>query len=85
MCVLQTALDLLESDYEVHVVVDGVSSQRPGDRATALKRMEQSGVFMLTHEMAMFQMLQHAKHSQFRAISTLAKEERPVALPGIGM
>jgi nicotinamidase-related amidase len=35
--VQQTALDLLEKGYEVHVLVDGVSSQRPLDRAVALR------------------------------------------------
>ena len=37
VCVQQTALDLLETGYEVHVLVDGVSSQRALDRAVALK------------------------------------------------
>ena len=37
VCVQQTALDLLETGYEVHVLVDGVSSQKPLDRAVALK------------------------------------------------
>ena len=37
VCVQQTALDLLEGGYEVHVLVDGVSSQRALDRAVALK------------------------------------------------
>lgn len=37
VCVQQTALDLLETGYDVHVLVDGVSSQRALDRAVALK------------------------------------------------
>ena len=39
VCVQQTALDLLELGYDVHVLVDGVSSQKPLDRAVALKVM----------------------------------------------
>jgi len=37
VCVQQTALDLLELGYDVHIIVDGVSSQKPLDRAVALK------------------------------------------------
>jgi nicotinamidase-related amidase len=37
VCVQQTALDLLEQGYDVHLIVDGVSSQRPHDRAVALR------------------------------------------------
>ena len=37
VCVQQTALDLLEHGYEVHILVDGVSSQKALDRAVALK------------------------------------------------
>jgi len=35
----------------------GCSSQRAGDRAIALRRMEQQGAFMASSEMALFQML----------------------------
>jgi nicotinamidase-related amidase len=48
VCVLQTSLDLLERGYEVHVLVDGVSSQRLGDRSVALQRLAQSGAFLAT-------------------------------------
>jgi nicotinamidase-related amidase len=40
VCVQQTALDLLEQGFDVHVVVDGVSSMSPLDREVALNRME---------------------------------------------
>lgn len=45
VCVLQTTLDLLERGYEVHLLVDGISSQRGHDRAVALQRMAHSGGF----------------------------------------
>lgn len=81
VCVLQTTLDLLEQGYEVHVLADGVSSQRPLDRAVGLHRMAQSGAFLVTSEMALFQIMKEAKHKDFKAISNLAKESRPESLP----
>ncbi|KAL4514143.1 hypothetical protein Ndes2526A_g09198 [Nannochloris sp. 'desiccata'] len=83
VCVLQTALDLIERGYEVHILVDGVSSQRLTDRATALHRLSQSGAFMATSEMAMFQMMVNTTHPAFKAVSALCKEERPDQLPAV--
>jgi nicotinamidase-related amidase len=37
ICVLQTVLDLLYRGIDVHVLADGVSSQRVGDRQVALE------------------------------------------------
>ena len=37
VCVFQSALDLIEHGYEVHLVVDGVSSKRTADRAVAIQ------------------------------------------------
>lgn len=81
VCVLQTAVDLIEKGLEVHVLVDGVSSQRPGDRAVALQRMAQSGAFLSSSEMVLFQLMKDAKHKDFKAISGLVKEQRPEMLP----
>ena len=83
VCVLQTSLDLIERGYEVHIIVDGVSSQRLTDRATALHRLSQSGAFMATSEMAMFQMMVNTSHPAFKTISGLCKEARPEALPAV--
>ncbi len=74
VCVQQTALDLLEQGYAVHVLVDGVSSSRAHDRAVALRRMENAGAYLTTAESLIFMMLGSAAHPHFRAISTLIKE-----------
>ncbi len=66
---------------QVHVLVDGVSSQRPADRAVALQRMAQTGAFLTTSESALFMMMADAKHPSFKEISALAKKERPPPLP----
>lgn len=43
---------------QVHIVVDAVSSQRTTDRAAGLHRAAQSGAFLVTSEMALFQLMQ---------------------------
>lgn len=43
---------------QVHIVVDAVSSQRTLDRAAGLHRAAQSGAFLVTSEMAFFQLMQ---------------------------
>jgi nicotinamidase-related amidase len=76
VCMLQTTLDLLESGYEVHIVVDAASSQRTTDRAAGLHRAAQSGAFLVTSEMALFQLMQDATAPKFKEISKLVQEPR---------
>jgi nicotinamidase-related amidase len=80
VCVLQTTLDLLGQGYEVHLVVDAVSSQKLLDRGIGLQRAVQSGAFLTSQEMVMFQLAGDAKHPSFKEISGLAKEVRPDAI-----
>eukprot|EP01120_Amphizonella_sp_Union-15-10_P000494 TRINITY_DN1049_c0_g1_i2.p1 TRINITY_DN1049_c0_g1~~TRINITY_DN1049_c0_g1_i2.p1 ORF type:complete len:114 (-),score=12.08 TRINITY_DN1049_c0_g1_i2:13-354(-) len=74
VCVQQTALDLIEKGIDVHVVADGVSSQRQFDRFCAFDRMRQSGVFVTTTESAIFSLLNDSRHEHFKAISGFLKE-----------
>lgn len=74
VCVLQTALDILESGSNVHVVVDAVSSSRPLDRQTALQRIEAAGGILTTAESALFMLMKSANHPNFKTISGLVKE-----------
>jgi nicotinamidase-related amidase len=69
VCLLQTALELLEEGKEVYVVADGVGSRRELDRDIALERMRQEGARIVTREMVVFEWLGEAATPQFREVS----------------
>ena len=73
VCVLQTALDLLEQEYEVLVVSDAVSSRNQIDYEIALQRMKQNGAQMTTVEMTLFEFLESAEAEEFKDISKILK------------
>jgi len=73
VCVNQTAHDLLNENYEVHLLTDCVSSRFTPDKETALKKMQQSGVVPSSVEMALFELMRDAKHEQFKEIQNLIK------------
>lgn len=74
VCVMQTTLDLLSSGKQVHIICDAVSSQKPHDRAVALKRMAAAGAVLTTSECAIFDLIGGAKHPHFKAINALIKD-----------
>ena len=43
---------------DVHIIVDGVSSQQPFDRKIALKRMANAGAYLTTAQSAAFMLMQ---------------------------
>lgn len=69
VCVLQTALDLIEDGREVYVVADGVGSRRPADCEIALARIRQEGGRIITREMAVFEWLKEAGTPLFKDVS----------------
>lgn len=69
VCVLQTALQALESGKEVFVVVDAVSSRHEVDMKYGLKRMKQAGVELVTAEMVFFEWLRRAGDPKFKLLS----------------
>jgi isochorismate hydrolase len=73
VCVLQTALDLLELGYEVAIVEDATSSRSAADRAGALRRMERAGAEVLCVESALYEWMRTAEHPAFREILKLVK------------
>ncbi len=73
VCVLKTALDALNRNFEVYVVADAVSSRTPENKSLALERMRQSGAFVVSAEMLLFQLLDYSGTDEFRTISKLIK------------
>eukprot|EP00439_Symbiodinium_sp_Y106_P012600 s1046_g1.t2 len=69
VCVQQTAFDLLSKGFQVHVLADGVSSQRAPDREVALQRLRQAGCFVTTAESALFELLRSKDAPQFKAVT----------------
>lgn len=73
ICVLKTALEALENNFEVHVVADAVSSRTKENKQLALERIRQSGAFIVSTEMMLFQLIDEAGTAAFKAISSLIK------------
>jgi nicotinamidase-related amidase len=69
VCVLQTAIELKQQAREVYVVEDCVSSRSPADKAAALARFRQCGIYVVTREMVAFEWLRRAGTDTFREIS----------------
>jgi nicotinamidase-related amidase len=69
VCLLQTALELIEEGREVFVVADAVGSRREQDRDLALARMRQEGVRIVSREMVAFEWLGEAATPLFREVN----------------
>ena len=73
VCLLQTALDLLEDEFDVWVVTDACSSRTERNRDAAFDRLAGAGVELVTTEMVAFEWLRSAEHPAFKAAQALIK------------
>lgn len=73
VCLLQTALDLLEDEFDVWVVTDACSSRSERNRDAAFDRLAGAGVELVTTEMVAFEWLRSAEHPRFRDVQALIK------------
>jgi len=73
VCVLQTALGLLERSRRVFVVADAVGSRRPENKKAALRRLERAGAEVVTTEMVIFEWLGSAEDPAFKSVIALVK------------
>jgi nicotinamidase-related amidase len=73
VCLLQTALHLLEDDFDVWVVTDACSSRTERNRDAAFDRLAGAGAELVTTEMVVFEWLGSAEHPQFKLVQSLIK------------
>lgn len=73
VCLMQTALGLLEEELDVWVVTDACSSRSERSRDAAFDRLAAAGAELVTTEMVAFEWLRDARHPRFREVLTIIK------------
>ena len=73
VCLLQTALGLLEEELDVWVVTDACSSRSERSRDAAFDRLAAAGAELVTTEMVAFEWLRDAGHPRFKEVLSIVK------------
>jgi len=73
VCLLQTALDLLEDEFDVWVVTDACGSRTERNRDAAFDRLAGAGAELVTTEMVAFEWLRSCEHPAFKDVLALVK------------
>ena len=73
VCLLQTALELIEDEFEVWVVTDACGSRTERNRDAAYDRLAGAGAELLTTEMVCFEWLRSCEHPAFKDVLALVK------------
>lgn len=73
VCVYQTAADLMQRDYGVHIVTDAVMSRKKENYDLALAKLQTLGAQLTSVEMILFELLKEAKGKPFKAIAEIIK------------
>jgi nicotinamidase-related amidase len=73
VCVSQTVLDLLHMNYQVHVVVDAVSSRNPENKKMGQQKMQAAGALMTTVEMSLLELVGDSGKPVFKSVQRLIK------------
>ena len=70
---MRIALDLLEEDFEIWVVIDACSPRSERNRDAAFDRLAGAGAELVTTEIIAFEWLRTAKHPAFKEVLGLVK------------
>lgn len=73
ICVLQSVVDLINSNHNVYVLKDCCASRNELNYETSLELMKQLGAKIITTEIALFNFLKSSKHPNFKEIQSLIK------------
>ncbi|MEZ5345237.1 MAG: hydrolase [Pyrinomonadaceae bacterium] len=73
ICVNQTAHDLLDAGFDVHILEDAVGSRNVENKQTGLKKMQAGGAVASCVEMALFELMGDSKDRNFKAIQQIIK------------
>ena len=66
-------MDLMKAGYDVHLLVDAVSSRDPQNKAYILQELRAEGAHLINVETALYAMMRDANHPAFRTVSKIVK------------
>ena len=73
VCVYQTAVDLVDLNYNVQVIADAVASRTPQNKQIGLEKSKAAGTGITSTEIVLFELLQVAKGDKFKEIIQIVK------------
>ena len=73
VCVLQTALDLLDTGMQPVIIGDAVGSRFPYDKKQAIRRIRRAGGIISTVETILFELCRSSEDPAFKTILNLIK------------
>lgn len=74
ICVMQTALDLIQAGYQVHIPYNAVASREKRDWKYALYRLQSAGAIITSTESAIYEWLREVGTDTFRQVLPLLKQ-----------
>jgi nicotinamidase-related amidase len=73
ICVSQTAHDLLQLGYQVHLLGDAIGARLPHNREVAIQKLTRNGAIISSVEMALFELCGGAGTPEFKQVQQLVK------------
>ncbi len=73
VCVSQTAHDLLNNGFQVHIAVDAITARSEFNKNIAVEKMRDSGVIISSAETVLFEMAYSAGSEEFKKLQGLFK------------
>lgn len=73
VCVYQTCKDLLENDFDVHIVADAISSRQLDNKVIGIQMMLNLGAQLTNVESILFELQHQAQGDRFKALLKLIK------------
>lgn len=74
VCVSQTAIGLLDRNFQVALAEDAIAARDPHDHDIAMRRLSAAGAVLTTVEAVGFEWLRRSDHPSFKAYSKLVQE-----------
>jgi hypothetical protein len=65
---------LIEKNYDVHLVIDGISSMNWHDRIIGIEAMRDAGAYVTTFQSLVFEMARAHNHPKFKELLTFVKD-----------